>query len=68
MTLVVRVRMSSGEIIDEGTDAYCARTPRSACPYEPNTNEHRDWLRGWDGAEEIDLEDKVVHLSDLRKG
>ena len=43
--------------VDEGIDAYCKGVPRSACPYAPGTPQHRDWLCGWDEAEEIDRDE-----------
>jgi ribosome modulation factor len=46
------------EHVDEGVDAYCIGTPRHGCPYEPGTQEHHDWLRGWDEAEEVDFEER----------
>ena len=42
--------------VEEGVDAYRAAIPRKACPYEPETQDHIDWVRGWDEAEELDLE------------
>jgi len=43
--------------VDEGADAYCAGVPRHHCPHELGTSEHVDWLRGWDEAEQRDLEE-----------
>ena len=42
--------------IDEGVDAFCAGISRNACPYPLGSDEQRDWLRGWDEAEELDFE------------
>ncbi|MFI0849142.1 Rmf/CrpP family protein [Mesorhizobium sp. IMUNJ 23232] len=60
--------MPPRDIVDEGVDAYCLGLLRPWCPYDEGTQAHRDWLRGWDQAEEIDIEDKVVHLENIRKG
>jgi len=38
------------EAISEGVNAYYHDVDRDACPYRPDTREHRDWLRGWDEA------------------
>ena len=46
--------------VDQGIDAYCKGLPRVACPYEPDTLEYRDWLCGWDEAEEIDAEEDLT--------
>jgi ribosome modulation factor len=43
--------------VDEGVDAYCEGIPRDACPYDAGTQDHFDWLRGWDKAEELDFEE-----------
>ena len=41
--------------VDEGADAYLAGTERQACPYQSETQDRIDWVRGWDEAEESDL-------------
>ena len=46
------------KIIDEGVDAYCAAIPRDHCPYAPGTQDHRDWLYGWDQAALLDIEER----------
>ena len=43
--------------VDEGVDAFCAGLCRHACPYDPGTVEHLDWMRGWDEAEAADFEE-----------
>jgi ribosome modulation factor len=42
--------------VEEGVDAYCVGLPRHACPYAAGSAEYLDWMRGWDEAREIDLE------------
>jgi ribosome modulation factor len=42
--------------VNEGVNAYRAGIPRDACPYDGGTQDHIDWLRGWDKAEELDFE------------
>lgn len=60
--------MTGKEIVEEGVDAYCMGSRRSDCPYNPGTVAHAEWLFGWDQAEAIDIDDKVVNLSDRRNG
>jgi ribosome modulation factor len=43
--------------VEEGTEAYSAAIPRDACPYPPGTQDHVDWLRGWEKAEEMEFEE-----------
>lgn len=43
---------------EEGTDAFCRGTPRNACPYPDGTQEHDDWVRGWDDAQRISHQEK----------
>ena len=49
-------RVMNTRTVEEGVDAYCAGIPRNACPYQPETQDRIDWVRGWDEAEELDLE------------
>jgi len=49
--------------VDEGVDAYCAGIPRNACPYQSGTQDHIDWLGGWDKAEELDFEELAENMT-----
>ena len=60
------VKLKRGDFIEEGVDAYCSGQTRTACPYEPGTNEHSQWTRGWYEAEDVDLADRVIDLADHR--
>lgn len=53
---------------DEGTDAYCQKQPRSACPYPPFTKKRHSWLAGWDAAKAIDEEDKEAAAEIVDQG
>jgi len=52
------------EAVDQGVDAYCDGTQDSACPYSHGTNEYGDWMRGWNDAAQIDLEQARVRLGE----
>ncbi|WP_371818671.1 Rmf/CrpP family protein [Aminobacter sp. MDW-2] len=41
----------------EGLDAYCRGIARDACPYCTQSDIGKAWLRGWDDAAWIDLEE-----------
>lgn len=37
-----------------GMDAYRSNQPRSECPYDPESEEGRRWLDGWDHQKQVE--------------